>query len=356
MDMNILLLIIIGAAAVGLLIFLSSLLRSLKTTSGHIEDLKRSQAENPALSLMQQQIGQLTQQVNQQLQSMSSQFQKTTGDIGQTLGNVQGHLGKVEVTTREVLDKARSIAGLEDLLRAPKFRGGIGEFFLGDLLGQILPQACFSLQHRFKSGEKVDAAININNRLVPVDAKFPLENFKKYIQEADEKNKEAMRRKFVADVKKHIDDIATKYILPEEGTYDFALMYIPAENVYYETILTDEASGEDRGIYSHAIRRRVIPVSPNSFFAYLQVIVYGLKGMEIEKSAHLIYQTLAQLRGDLARFQGEFQTLGTHLGNAKTRFDEAEKRLGKFSDRLDLVSEGRPAELTEADKPQGGGD
>jgi DNA recombination protein RmuC len=353
MDLNLFLIAVLIITAIILFLFLFSMARSIRATSGRIEDLKRSQAENPALSLMQQQIGQLTQQVNQQLQNMSSQFQRTTGDIGQTLGNVQSHLGKVEVTTREVLDKARSIASLEDLLRAPKFRGGMGEFFLGDLLGQILPPACFFLQHRFKSGEKVDAAININDRLVPVDAKFPLENFKKYIQEADEKDKEAKRRKFVADVKKHIDDIATKYILPEEGTYDFALMYIPAENVYYETILKEEALDEERGLYSHAIRKRVIPVSPNSFFAYLQVIVYGLKGMEIEKSAQLIYQTLAQLRGDLTRFQGDFQVLGTHLANAKTRFDDAEKRLVKFSDRLELAAGEKPAELPEPKNQKG---
>jgi len=354
MDLSVFILAVLIVIAVVVLFFLLSLTRSLKTTSGRIEELKRSQADNPALSLMQQQIGQLTQQVNDQLHRMSSQFQKTTGDIGQTLGNVQSHLGKVEITTREVLDKAKSISSLEDLLRAPKFRGGMGEFFLGDLLGQILPPTCFFLQHRFKSGEKVDAAININNRLVPVDAKFPLENFKKYIQETDEKSREGMRRRFVTDVKKHIDDIATKYILPEEGTYDFALMYIPAENVYYETILKDEALGEDRGLYSHAVRKRVIPVSPNSFYAYLQVIVYGLKGMEIEKSAQLIYQTLSQLRGDLSRFQNDFQVLGTHLTNAKTRFDEAEKRLVKFSDRLELASGQKPAELCEPeDKAEG---
>jgi len=347
MDLNIFILAVLAIMAIVVLFLLFSLARSLKATSGRIEELKHSQADNPALTFMQNQIGHLTQQVNDQLHNMSSQFQKTTGDIGQTLGNVQSHLGKVEITTREVLDKAKSISSLEDLMRAPKFRGGMGEFFLGDLLGQILPPACFSLQHRFKSGEKVDAAININERLVPVDAKFPLENFKKYIQEADEKCRETMRRKFVADVKKHIDDIATKYILPEEGTYDFALMYIPAENVYYETILKDEALGEDRSLYSHALRKRVIPVSPNSFFAYLQVIVYGLKGMEIEKSAQVIYQTLTQLRGDLTRFQNDFQVLGTHLANAKSRFDEAEKRLVKFSDRLELASGEKPAELPE---------
>ncbi len=351
MDSTLFILAVVIVIAVVLILFLTSLTRSVKTTSGRIEELKHAQIDNPALAFMQNQIGQLTQQVNDQLHNMSSQFQKTTGDIGQTLGNVQSHLGKVEVTTREVLEKAKNISSLEDLLRAPKFRGGMGEFFLGDLLGQILPPTCFFLQHRFKSGEKVDAAININDRLVPVDAKFPLENFKKYIQETDEKSKETMRRKFVTDVKKHIDDIATKYILPEEGTYDFALMYIPAENVYYETILKDEALGEERGLYSHAVRKRVIPVSPNSFFAYLQVIVYGLKGMEIEKSAHLIYQTLAQLRGDLNRFLNDFQVLGTHLANAKTRFDDAEKRMVKFSDRLELAAGEKPAELSEGKKP-----
>jgi len=347
MDANILLIIVLVVIAALFLLGIS-LARSLKNNSARIEEIKRGQADNQALTLMQQQIGQLNQQLNQQLQNMSSQFQKTTGDIGQSLGNVQSHLGKVEVVTREVLEKAKNIANLEDLLRAPKFRGGLGEFFLGDLLAQIIPPAYFTLQHKFKSGEKVDAAIKIGQSLVPVDAKFPLENFKKYIQEAEGKERETLRKKFIADVKKHIDDIASKYILPDEGTYDFALMYIPAENIYYETIIKDEAFGEERGNYSYAVEHRVIPVSPNSFYAYLQVIVYGLKGLEIEKSAKEIYQTLTRLRGDLGRFRNDFQTLGTHLGNAKTRFDEAEKRLDKFSDRLELIAAEKPAELPES--------
>jgi DNA recombination protein RmuC len=351
MSADIIILILLVLAAL-ILVGLYVLSRSLKNASARIEELRRAQSENQALALMQQQIGQLTQQVNQQLQNMSSQFQRTTGDIGQTLGNVQSHLGKVEVTTKEVLEKARSISSLEDLLRAPKFRGGLGEFFLGDLLAQILPPACYALQHRFKSGEKVDAAIRVGASLVPVDAKFPLENFKKYIQEKDGREKECLRKKFVADVRKHIDDIATKYILPDEGTYDFALMYIPAENVYYETILKDEAPGDDKGLYSSAIQRRVIPVSPNSFYAYLQVIVYGLKGMQIEKSAQEIFQALSRLRGDLGRFRNDFQTLGSHLSNAKSRFDEAEKRLEKFSDRLELATAEPPAALPEGEKSE----
>jgi DNA recombination protein RmuC len=332
--------------AVIVLLFLF-LIWSLKSTTSKIEEIKRAQLENQALTLMQQQIGQLTQNINQQLQSMSAQFQSTTGKIGDSLGNVQKDLGKMEVVTREVLEKAKNISTLEDLLRAPKFRGGLGELFLGDLLAQILPPALFSLQYKFKSGEKVDAIIKIGNNLVPIDSKFPLENFKKYLQEEDGKEKEASKKRFVADVKKHIDGIASKYILPDEGTYDFALMYIPAENIYYETILKDESFGEERSIFSCALQKRVIPVSPNSIFAYLQVIVLGLKGLQIEKSAQSIFQALAQLRGDLTRFKNDFQILGTHLGNAKSKFDDAEKRLERFSDKLELVSEEKPVELPE---------
>lgn len=343
MPLNIFL-ILLGAAVFIVFILL---FWSLKKTTSKIDEIKLSQSENQALSLMQQQIGQLTQNINQQLQSMSSQFQKTTGDIGGALGNVKKDLGNVEAATREVLEKAKDISNLENLLRAPKFRGGFGELFLGDLLNQILPPAHYELQYKFKSGEKVDAIVRIGKNLVPIDSKFPLENFKKHLTEEDAKEKEDLRKKFVTDVKKHIGEISEKYILPDEGTYDFALMYIPAENVYYETILKDESLGEERSIFSFALQKRVIPVSPNSFFAYLQVIVLGLKGLQIEKSAQDIFQSLARLQGDLNRFKNDFQTLGTHLTYAKGKFDDAEKRLGKFSDKLELVSAEKVPEIPE---------
>jgi DNA recombination protein RmuC len=321
------------------LLFLLLLLWFLRATAAKIEEMKKNQAQDKSLALMQQQIGHLTQNINQQLQNMSSQFQKTTGDIGGTLGDVKKDLGKMEVITREVLDKAKNISNLENLLRAPKFRGGFGELFLGDLLGQILPPVYFNLQHKFKSGEMVDAVIHIGDNMVPIDAKFPLENFQKFASEDDQKEKEELRKKFVADVKKHIGEISKKYILPDEGTFDFALMYIPAENIYYETILKDENLGEERSIFSSALKKRVIPVSPNSFYAYLQVIVQGLKGLQIEKSAREIFQRLTRLQGDLIRFRKDFEILGSHLGHARTKFDDAEKRLDRFTDKLELVSE-----------------
>ena len=203
MNMN-LFIILFLAALVVLFVFL---IWFLKRTTSKIDEIKTSRSENQALNLMQQQIGQLTQNINQQLQNMNAQFQKTTGNIGTTLGDVKKDLGKMEEVTREVLDKAKSISGLESLLRAPKFRGGLGELFLGDLLAQILPPAHYQLQYKFKSGEMVDAIVRIGNNLVPIDAKFPLENFKKYLTEENKKEKEELRKRFIADVKKHIDVI-----------------------------------------------------------------------------------------------------------------------------------------------------
>ncbi|MBM3295561.1 MAG: DNA recombination protein RmuC [Candidatus Aminicenantes bacterium] len=372
-----------GALAVVLTFVLWLLFR---VQAAKLEEIRRDRTENQALALMQQQIGHLSQAVNQQvqavndqilrttalvaeqmqamsgqlvkttgtigqqIQTMQSQFRETTGQIGQNLGEVKSHLGKVEVVTREVLEKSRNIAALEDLLRAPKFRGGMGELFLGDLLQQILPPANYELQYKFKSGETVDAVVKIGANLVPIDSKFPLENFRKFVQEEGEREKAAHRKKFAADVRRHVDAIAAKYILPDEGTYAFALMYVPAENIYYETIIRDEAFGEEKSLYGYALQKKVIPVSPNSFYAYLQVIVLGLKGLQVEKSAKEILQSLSRLGGDLARFQGDFDLVGTHLGNARSKYEDAEKRLGKIADKVEKLGGGQAA----AALPEGG--
>lgn len=151
------------------------------------------------------------------------------------------------------------------------------------------------------------------------------------------------RKDFIRAVKQHIDNISQKYILPDEGTYDFALMYLPAENIYYETIIKDENGDE---IYPYALEKRVIPVSPYSFYAYLQVIIFGLKGMRIEERARAIMSRLARLQGEEAKFRQEFDTLGVHLKNARSKFEEAERRLVRFEDKLLEISQARAAELT----------
>jgi len=201
-------------------------------------------------------------------------------------------------------------------LRAPKFRGGLGELMLERLLDDILPHQNYRLQHRFQSGEAVDAVTQIGDNLVPIDSKFPLEDFQRVLAAESDRERESRRRQFTRTVKKHIDNV-TKYILPDEGTFDFALMYIPAENVYYETILRDGAEGSE--VYSYALQKRVIPVSPNSFYAYLQVIILGLKGLHIEHTASEILRHLSRLQGEFEGFQEDYDTLGGHIRHAATK-------------------------------------
>ena len=158
------------------------------------------------------------------------------------------------------------------------------------------------------------------------------------VETASEEERKAAKKKFIADVKKHVDAIAGKYILPDEGTFDFALMYIPAENVYYELIIKDEAVDTDKALLGYAFTKRVIPVSPNSFYAYLQTILLGLKGMHVEEQAQEILKNLARLSGDFEKFRADFELVGMHLTNVKSKYDDADKRLEKFGDRLQSLS------------------
>lgn len=291
--------------------------------------------------ILHQQLGQVQAQVNERLKENSEVLQKSQQSLGerldkaaQVVGNVHKSLGSLEEANRKIYEVGKDIASLQEILRAPKLRGGLGEFFLGDLLAQILPPEHFDTQFAFKSGEKVDAVIRLGGSLVPVDAKFPLENFKRMMEGASEDEKARARKQFVVDVKKHIDAISSKYILPDERTYDFALMYIPAENVYYETIIKDDSGGGDRNLSQYALSKKVIPVSPNSFYAYLQAIVLGLKGMKIEERAKEIIQYLSRLEGDFSKFRDDFGLLGKHLGHAQSSYQNAEKRLDQFGQKL----------------------
>ena len=299
-----------------------------------------SQALDNNTQLVQQQLGQVLGNVNERLKENGEILERTQQNLGERLdnaarvvGSVQKSLGGLEEANRKIYEVGKDIASLQEILRAPKLRGGLGEFFLEDLLAQILPTHHFAIQHAFKSGERVDAVIKLGGSLVPVDSKFPLENFKRILDAANDDERIRTKRQFIIDVLKHVDAIADKYILPDEGTYDFALMYIPAENVYYETIIKD-SSEEERNLSQYALSKRVIPVSPNSFYAYLQAIVLGLKGMKVEERAKEIIQYLSRLRGDFGKFRDDFGLLGKHLGHAQSSYQTTEKRLEQFGQRL----------------------
>jgi DNA recombination protein RmuC len=321
-----------------------------------------------ALGLMQQQLeglraqmGQsldrLTGEMNRRLEDVSHRVadsQKAVGDrldnAARVVGEVQKSLGTLGQASERIFEVGKDIAGLSEILRAPKMRGGLGEYFLGDLLGQILPAKHFSTQHSFKTGSIVDAVIRLGGKLVPVDSKFPLENFRRVAEAKSDEDRRVLRKKFVTDVKKHIGDIAAKYILPDEDTYDFALMYIPAENIYYEVIVKDESANGENSLTDFALKHRVIPVSPNSFYAYLQAVVLGLRGFEIEENARVIMQNLARLQGDFQRFREDFELVGKHLSNTRGKYEDAEKRLTRLTDKLGGISqaEGGAKALPEA--------
>ncbi|MGZ3493469.1 MAG: DNA recombination protein RmuC [Thermodesulfobacteriota bacterium] len=299
---------------------------------------------NRNISLLTEQLRTINEQVNQQLQLVNQQLQSSNGQIGQRLDSareviskVSEKLGELSKTSEQIHEVGKNIATLQEILRPPKLRGGLGEQFLGELLSQILPPEFFTLQYCFSSGERVDAVVRIGEKLVPIDSKFPLDNFRRVIECKTDEERRTWQKGFYKDVRKHIDDIASKYILPQERTYDFALLYIPAENVYYETITKDEWFGEEKGVLNYALNKRVIPVSPNSFYAYLQVIILGLKGFQIEKDALKIQALLSGLKKDIGGFQEDFQLVGRHLTNALNKFEEARRRLDKFNFKLEQI-------------------
>ena len=305
-----------------------SLLRS--DSADHLENRsadvdRRLQA---VVETMDRRLSQLDTKVDRRLEHASQQ----TNAIHEKLGDV----GRA---TAQLAEQAKDLGQLQQLLRPPKARGGFGELLLGNLLADRLPANGYALQHGFRSGERVDAVIHVDGRLAPIDAKFPLDNFERLVDASDPEARELAEKAFARDVKIHIDAIASKYIRPDEGTFDFAFMYLPSEAVYYEL-----ACGKTGQLLTYAHERRIVPVSPTTFTAYLQMIVLGLKGLQIEQHAQEVMAYCAQLQKDFGRFREDFDVVGKHLGNARTKYAEAEKRLDRFETKLEQAVESRELE------------
>src|ERR671924_1326623 len=256
---------------------------------------------------------------------MDRRFESTS----KTASEIHRQLGQLGRANEEILARAAELARLEQALRPPKARGGFGELLLANLLRDRLPADAYQLQYGFKSGERVDAVIKVD-KLAPIDAKFPLDNFERLVDAEDDAQRELYEKAFARDVKGHIDSIAAKYIRPDEGTYDFAFMYLPSEAIYYELVC-----GKTGALLTYAHEKRVLPVSPTTLTAYLQVIVLGLKGLQIEQHAHEVMAYCAQLQKDFGRFRDDFDLVGTHLDRAQKKFFESEKHLGKFETKLE---------------------
>src|SRR4029453_19051843 len=213
--------------------------------------------------------------------------------------------------------RIRKLAGevtrLEDLLKPPKLRGTLGEMFLEQALAQALPPGTYAMQHPLGDGVVVDAVVFVQDRMVPVDSKFPLDNYRRAREVEDEAEKRRAHQQFGRDVRRHIDAIAEKYIRPASGTCDFALMYVPAEAVYSEIA----ADGEEAALADYAASRRVIPVSPRLLYAHLSTIAVGRRGVELQENAREVHQNLADLARLWDRVGSPLEKLGSHLGNAQ---------------------------------------
>ena len=260
------------------------------------------------------------------------------GEQLRTLADLRERLAQLLEATRRVESVGATVAEVQQLLKVPKLRGTLGETWLEELLRQVLPEPLFTLQYAFRSGERVDAVIRLGERLVPVDAKFPLEACQRMLQaEGDAAARE--RREFRRSLRARVDEIAAKYIRPDEGTYEFALMYVPAENVYYEAVVRGEDLADDGSVVGYALQKKVIPVSPNTFYAYLAAILHGLRGLEVEARAREILEELGALALDFGRFQRAYELVGTHLGNAQRQYEEAERAGARIVERFEKLRE-----------------
>ncbi len=286
-----------------------------------LSDLEKNKSDDTLIEWLK------TMQSSMQTSStdMTKILQENSKQLNERLDRAASVIRDVGREVGQMSEIGRSMKELQDFLKSPKLRGNIGEQVLKDLISQMFPKHSFHLQYQFKSGEKVDAAIQTDAGILPIDSKFPMENFQKMMKAENTAEKESIQKEFTRDVKKHIDAISKKYILPEEGTMDFALMYVPSESVYYEVVNSTE-------IMEYARRARVYIVSPSTLYAHLQTILLSFEGKKIETKSREVFRLLQALQIDYEKVDENLDVLGKHLNNASSQFHNVTdgfSRLGK---------------------------
>ncbi|MGD0078090.1 MAG: DNA recombination protein RmuC [Sedimentisphaerales bacterium] len=300
--------------------------------------------QQTAVTTLQQQLDSILKSTDSTRNALADSLQKSQTALIQgqqstsdTLSKLNNQIGQVITASTQMQKVGDEVRRLQEILASPKLRGNLGEWSLDNLLSQILPQASYQLQYDFKDGQKVDALVNLADYAVPIDAKFPLSSFELLLKAESDDEKAKLRRQFHNDVIKHIDKIAVSYIRPSEGTVDFAIMFIPAENVYYEAII--QYPDDSKNILQYALDKKVITVSPNLLYAYLMTVAMGLHGLQIEKQAAEIRQNLKTLTGSLTDFANTWEVLGKHLRNAYSQYDDGQKKLDRFSLQLTHIQQ-----------------
>lgn len=302
--------IIVGVALYILKNWFKNLEEKTKTSDELVEWLKD----------LGQRVETSTAAVDQKLTKNMQMFNTRLDNAAKVISGVQKNIG-------EFSEIGRSMKDLQDFLSSPKLRGNIGEQILNDLLKQNFPSDSYSLQFTFKNGSKVDAVIKTANGIIPIDSKFPMENFRKMLHETVDSEKKKYKKVFTSDVKKHIVDISKKYILPEENTVDYAIMYIPSEAIYYEII-------NDSDLFDFYGENRVLPVSPMSFFAYMKAILMSFEGIKIQSKAKEILEILRSIKKDYEKIDSSWSVLTKHMTNAYNQVAQVSKNLMSLGQKI----------------------
>lgn len=297
--------------------------RGAETDAGHFSILH--QRMDSFMDLMNKQLDQNRQSTQQATLSVTQQVQGFTQGITQ-----------LQEGLKNMHESVKNVSSFQDLFRNPKLRGQWGEMSLEASLSQYFPRDRYNIQHYFLSGEAVDAVLKLPNEiLLPIDSKFNWDNFQKMANSDNDIHRDGFRKLFLSDVKKKIDEISSKYILPAEGTTDFALMFVPAETVYYEII----NNIKEADIPEYARKKKVMMVSPNTFALSVSAIHHWYRDVQVNKQAQSIIKKLERVVADSAKLSDDFRKLGNHLSNAKSSYDDSEKRLSLMVDRVKNVVE-----------------
>ncbi len=340
------LIIIAGLAVVGFLLYrLTEQMKkpqddqSMKMLQDHL--FKIQEGIRGQDKTMNEQSSKLKDTLNESLQRQFAATAKIVKDMADNTKSVTEKLTKLDETNKQVVGFAEQMKSLENILKNPKQRGILGEFFLENLLSQQLPPTHFKMQYAFKNGEAVDAAIFVKDKIIPVDAKFSLENYNKIMEEKNDSVRSGLEKEFKSDLKKRIDETA-KYVRPEEGTTEFAFMFIPADGVFYNLLSykigTLDINTHD--LIEYAFKKHVILVSPMTFYAYLQTVMQALKALQIEQSAREIQKRVGDLGRHLNSYGDYMNKVGNHLGTTVNAYNNMGKEFGKIDKDVIKISNG----------------
>ena len=292
---------------------------------------KDEEPDDKSMLMLQQQLQELTRTMDSKLSESSKQMNDSLktqmGESNRIIKEVTEGLTKLDDTNKQVVSFADQLQSLQDILKNPKQRGVLGEYYLETVLKNVLPTGSYEMQYGFSTGEIVDAVVKVKNKVVPIDSKFSLENYNRMVNERDKVEKEKIQKVFVSDLKLRIQETA-KYIKPEEGTTEFAFMFIPSEGIYYD-LITNKIGNDESLIQVAANKHKVIIVSPTSFLAYLQTVLQGLKALEIEEKAQDIIKNVEKLGKHISKYDDFYQKLGNTLGTAVNHYNAGYKELSK---------------------------